>query len=61
MSNPHTTDYDKPVPLGPPIQKETKPTVESVWKDMQIDPRHQYRILPNGTMEVRRRDAPLLR
>ena len=58
MSNPHTTDHDQPVPLGPPIPKEIKPVAEPVWKDMRGSPGYQYRTHSNGYVEVKRKDGP---
>ena len=58
MSNPHLIDPDQPVPLGPPIRPAAPKPAEPAWKDLRGSPGYQHRVLPDGSMEVKRKDGP---
>ena len=57
MSNPHLTNHDKPGPLGPPIKPEVKKPADPVWQDLPSDSRYTSRTLPDGSMQVKRKDG----
>lgn len=57
MSNPHLTDHDKVGPLGPPTKPEVKKPPAPVWHNVPSDHRYESRTLPDGSLEVKRKDG----
>ena len=51
MSNPHLTDHDKPLPLGPPTKQPAPKPADPVWKDLRGSPGYVHRVLPNGSKD----------